>query len=228
MEVRVPSAGADLRVPLSMLDGVRVTPRHVALYASSGDVLELDGEGLGGFGDMVRATACCLPELTLGLRGLGSARGYPGMDHDRFFAPVLAARRAAERATDPAGRLAAMRAAALGAEVERVLHELAVARYPDNPAERRALETALEDLSAPIRTSLLDLDTAARDATAASDDAAFVWWRAWTDQCRALLQRIDQCWLALAPLLRRTPLSNRATARKGRGREKPTQTERDA
>ena len=149
VSVQVPSAGADLHVPLSMLDGARVGPRHVALYASSGDVLELDGEGLGPFGDLVRASACSLPELTLGLRGLGSARGFPGPDHDRFFAPVLAARRAAERATDPAGRLAAMRAPALAAEVERVLHELAVARYPDNPAERRALETVLEDLSAP-------------------------------------------------------------------------------
>lgn len=201
---------------LSALDGVRVSPGHLALYASNGDVLELEGEGVGGLGAQVRARACTLPELTLTLKGLGSARGYPGPDHDRFFAPVLAARRAAERAADPAGRMDALRAAALAAEVERVLHEFAVARFPDDAAERRALETELEDLSAPIRTCLRQLDDAARAASDASDDAAFVWWRAWTAQCRALMHQIDRCWLALAPVLAQTPIRPKKARRQPR------------
>jgi hypothetical protein len=202
--VRVPSA-ADLRVPLSALDGVRIGPTHVTLYATSGDVLEIEGKGVGDVGEQIRSRACSLPELTLALRGLGSARGYPGPDHDRFFAPVLGARRAAEHGGSPAERMAAMRAAALAAEMDRVLHEFAMARYPEDPAERRALETALEDLSAPVRASLAQLENAARAVAGTTDDVAFVWWRAWTAQCRSVLTHVDQCWLAIAPVLREAP-----------------------
>jgi hypothetical protein len=230
--VKVPSAAVDLRVPFATLDGVKTAPHHIALYASSGDVLEVDGQGVGDLGDQVRSRVCTLPELTLALRGLGSARGFPGPDHDRFYAPILAARRAAEHATDPAGRMAAMRAPALAAEVDRALHELAVARYPDAPADRRALETVLEDLSAPIRASLVQLESAARAVAAASDDVAFVWWRAWTAQCRSLLTHVDQSWLAIAPVLKETPLVAPRARRWSLGRQRPASgqdpAERDA
>jgi len=204
--VRVPSVGADLRIPLAALDGARVSPMHLTLYATAGDVLEVNGEGLDELARLLRARACTLPELTLALRGLGSPRAYPGPDHDRFFAPMLAARRAAQRADDPAGRLAALRAPGLAAEVERVLHEFAVARYPNDPAERRALETAFEDLAAPVRASLVRLDDAARAVLSARDDAAFVWWRAWAAECRAVFTQVDRCWLTIAPILKKTPV----------------------
>lgn len=155
VRLRVPSAGAELAVPLAALDGARVAPAHVTLYADTGDVVELTGSNdLDEAGRHLKARACTLPELTLALRGLGSARGYPGSDHDRFFGPLLAARRAAQRASDPPGRLAAMRAAALAAELDRVFHEFAAERFPTNPSERRALETTFEDLAAPVRASL--------------------------------------------------------------------------
>ncbi len=220
--VAVSSAGADLRMPLSALDGVRTSPHHVALYATSGNVVEVDGDGVGSLGDQVRSRVCTLPELTLALRGLGSARGFPGADHDRFYGPVLAARRAAEHATDPAARMAAMRATALAAEVDRVLHELAMARFPDDPAERRALEAALEDLSAPIRASLAQLDSAARAVAAASDDVVFVWWRAWTAQCRSVVTHVDQCWLAVVPLLKEAAPAATRSRRWSLGRQRPS------
>jgi len=220
--VKVPSATVDLRVQLAALDGVRASPHHVAFYATSGDVLEVDGQAVGDLGDQVRSRVCTLPELTLALRGLGSARGFPGPDHDCFYAPILAARRGAEQATDPAGRMAAMRAQALAAEIDRALHELAVARYPDDPAERRALETALEDLSAPIRASLVQLESAAKAVTAASDDVAFVWWRAWVAQCRSLVTHMDQSWLAIVPVLKETPAAARRARRWSLGRPKPS------
>jgi hypothetical protein len=206
VRVQVSSADADLCIALSGLDGARVSPNHLTLYPTTGDVLELNGEGLEELGRELRGRVCTLPELTLALRGLGSARAYPGPDHDRFFAPVLAARRSAEQATDPAGRLSAMRAPALAAEVERVLHEFAVARYPNDPAERRALGTVFEDLSAPVRASLAELDKAARAVTAASDDTAFVWWRAWAAACRTVVSQLDRCWLTIAPILKKTPI----------------------
>jgi hypothetical protein len=230
VSVQVPNADADLSIALSGLDGARVSPNHLTLYPTTGDVIELNGEGLEDLGRELRGRVCTLPELTLALRGLGSARAYPGPDHDRFFAPVLAARRSAAQATDPGGRMSAMRAPALAAEVERVLHEFAVARYPNDPAERRALETVFEDLSAPVRSSLAELDKAARAVTAASDDAAFVWWRAWAAECRAVVTQLDRCWLTIAPILKQTPIPE-ATAwhwpwRRSRGESESKATER--
>jgi len=101
----------------------------------------------------------------------------------------------------------AVRSPALAAELERVLHAFAVERYPKDPSERRALETMLEDLAAPVRASLAKLDAAAGAAAAARDDTVFVRWRAWAAECRALFAQVDRCWLAVAPVLKRTPVA---------------------
>ena len=112
VRIKVPDADADLAILFTELDGARIGPGHLTLYAGSGDVVELSGSGaLEEYGRVLRAQVCVVPELTRALRGLGSARAHPGSDHDRFFGPLLAARRSAQRAADPAGRLAAMRAA---------------------------------------------------------------------------------------------------------------------
>jgi hypothetical protein len=204
--VCVESAELDLVIPFAALDGARVSLGHLTLYPSNGDVVELSGAAeLGEMGRHLRARACTLPELTLALRGLGSPRAHPGPDHDRYFGPLLAARRGAQRASGPSGRLAAMRGAALEAELERVLHTFAAERFPASPPERRALEAELDDLAAPVRTSLRRLDEAARAVTGASDDTAFVWWRAWAAECRALFAHADACWLAAVPALGSAP-----------------------
>jgi hypothetical protein len=204
--VCVPSAGLDIVMPFSALDGGRVSIGQLTLYPSNGDVVELSGAAeLGESGRHLRARACTLPELTLALRGLGSPRGHPGPDHDRYFGPLLAARRAAQRASDPSGRLAAMRGSALEVELERVLHTFAEERFPASPPHRRALEAELDDLATPVRTSLRRLDDAARAVATASDDTAFVWWRAWAAECRALFAHADACWLAAIPALAVAP-----------------------
>jgi hypothetical protein len=207
VRVRLATSDVELVLPFAALDGARLSPGHLTLYAGSGDVIELSGSpDLDEVGKYLKARACALPELTLALRGLGSARAYPGTDHDRFFNPLLAARRAAQRASDPAARLEALQASALAAELERVFHEFAVERFPTNPAERRALETRFEDLASTVRSSLVKLDAAARAVSAAREDTAFVWWRAWAAECRALFAHVDRCWLGAAPLLSRTPV----------------------
>jgi hypothetical protein len=149
-----------------------------------------------------------VPELTLALRGLGSARAHRGADHDRFFAPFLSARRAAQRATDAATRLGALHAAALAAELDRVLHEFSMERFPSSAPDRRALETQLEDLAAPVRASLVSLDTAAKLAADAGGDTAFVAWRAWAAQCRVVFHEADRCWLQAVSVLEATPVVN--------------------
>lgn len=202
VRVEVPSAGVELFMPFMSLDGARVSGAYVVLYPASGDVVELSGPAeLESVGRHLRERACTLPELTLALRGLGSARGHPGPDHDGFFAPFLAARKAVQRASNPADRLAAVRPAAIAAELDRVMRAFAVERFPASAPDRRALETELNDLAAPIRVSLRRLEDAARAASTAGDDTTFVWWRAWAAECRALFAHADRCWLAAVPVL---------------------------
>ena len=138
VRICVQAAGLDVVIRFAALDGARVSLGHLTLYPSNGDVVELSGAAeLGEMGRHLRSRACTLPELTLALRGLGSPRAHPGPDHDRYFGPLLAARRGAQRASGPSGRLAAMRGAALEAELERVLHTFAAERFPASPPERR-------------------------------------------------------------------------------------------
>ena len=208
VRIEVAATGAELVIPFPGLDGAHTASGHLTLYATTGDIVELDGSSeLEEYGRRLRAGVCTLPELTLALRGLGSARAQPGRDHDRFFGPLLAARRAAQRAGDAAGRLAAIRAPALAAEIERVCHEFAVERFPERLPERRALEAELEDMAAPLRASLRRIADLAGAAASAGDDIAFVSWRVWAAECRALFVSADRCWLAAVPLLARTPVA---------------------
>jgi hypothetical protein len=205
LRIAVPATGVDIAMPFTALDGARTAAAHLTLYPANGDVLELSGHpALEDAGRHLRARACTLPELTLALRGLGSARANPGPDHDRFFGPLLTARRAAQRASDPAGRLAAMRGSAIAAELGGVLRGFAAERYPASPPDRRALDAALDDLAAPVWASLSRLDEVAHAAADARDDTAFVWWRAWATECRALFAHADRCWLQAMPVLAET------------------------
>jgi hypothetical protein len=207
VRIQLSLTGVELRIPFAALDGAHVAPDHLSLYATMGDVVELSGSSdIEEAGRQLRDRVCTLSEVTLALRGLGSARANPGRDHDRFFGPLLAARRAAERASDPGGRLAALRAPALGAEMERVFHEFAVERFPVSLPDRRALEAELEDLAGPFRASLRRLAGLSAAAASARDDTAFVWWRAWAAECRTLFVSADRTWLAMMPVLARHPI----------------------
>jgi hypothetical protein len=211
VRVEMSPPGPRFQMSLAELDGARLGPDQVILYPRSGDVVEMTGGPgrvvhLAELGRRLVAAACELPELTVPLRGLGSARGQPGPDHDRFFAPFLAARRAAARSDEPVGRLVAVDPAALDASVRRVVAELAVARYPKLPPERRALEAELSDLAEPVVASLRALAEAARRARTAEDDVRFVRWREWAAAVRAVFVAADRCWLAMLPVLAQAPV----------------------
>jgi hypothetical protein len=195
-----------IEVPLAALDGVRPGPDLLTLYPHSGDVIELSPApgkvaSLAAFGRQVISAGCVIPELTVPLRGLGSSRAQPGADHDRFFAPLLTGRTAAARATEPMHRLGAVDPAALDASLTRVTRELAAARFPKHPPERRALEAELADLAEPVAVSIGALAEAARGVREAPDDLVFVRWRAWAAAYRAVFAAADRCWLATVPVL---------------------------
>jgi hypothetical protein len=194
--VMVSAGTARLAVPIEELDGAHVEPARISLYHRSGDVIEISGADAVRIGREIVSHACDVPELTVPLRALGSTRARPGVDHDKFFGPFLAARRAAARASDPERRLAAVDSAAIATAVGNTVRELAAERYPKQPAERRAMEAELADLAEPVIKSLNALAAAADAARTAPDDAKFVRWRAWSTAYRDVFRAADQCWLA--------------------------------
>ena len=206
VRVELAPPGPRLQMALEELDGARLEPDQLTLFPRSGDVLELSGGPgrvvhLAELGRRLFSLACAVPELTVPLRGFGSAKAQPGADHDRFFAPLLAARRAAARSEEPMGRLAAVDPGVLDASIRRVIGELASARFPKQPPERRALEAELSDLAEPVVSALAALAESARAARVAPDDVRFVRWREWASACRAVFAAADRCWLAAVPVL---------------------------
>ena len=194
--VMIAVGSSRLAVPIEDLDGAHVELARLSLYHRSGDVIEISGSDAVRLGREIVSHACEIPELTVPLRALGSTRARPGVDHDRFFGPFLAARRAAARAADPDGRLAAVDAKAIASNVGTTVRELAAERYPKQPAERRAMEAELADLAEPVVKSLDTLAAAADDARTGPDDVRFVRWRAWAAAYRDVFRAADQCWLA--------------------------------
>jgi hypothetical protein len=195
-----------IELAVGALDGVRPSPDLLTLYPQTGDVIEIQPAPgkvaqLAALGRQLVSAGCAIPELTVPLRGLGSARAQPGADHDRFFAALLTARTAAARATEPMQRLGAVDPAALDASLTRVTRELSAARFPKHPPERRALEAELSDLAEPVVVTIGALAEAARAVREASDDVVFVRWREWAAAYRAVFAAADRCWLATVPVL---------------------------
>src|SRR5262245_53136376 len=98
-----------------------------------------------------------LPELTLSLRSFGSRRGQPdsdaahGQDQERFFAPLLDARRRAAEAHSTEEVLAAFDARRLAAALDAAVRAFAGERSAARPAAQRALEAELLEIVEPLR-----------------------------------------------------------------------------
>jgi hypothetical protein len=190
-------------LPVSSLDGARMLESGaLEISVEGGDVLVLfaginGAASLNAIGELLRRTACALPEFTRALRGLGSPRGRPGAEHDRFFRPLLEARRGAERSPRHEGARLAFDSVSLRAAFTRRLREMAHERYPNAPPERRALEAHATDVAAPLFAALLALDDAQRAVDVATDIERFARWRAWTAALQRVFDRADEGWLAL-------------------------------
>jgi hypothetical protein len=141
-----------------------------------------------------------LPELTLALRTLGSRRGRSGEgnEQERFFAPLLEARRAAARAGDVEMAVTSFDAARLNTSFDKTIRALAADRATSGrPAARRALEARLQERLEPLRRALTELAERADDLLRADDDTRPDAWRRWIDQLRAVFASADRCWPGL-------------------------------
>lgn len=186
---------APWRISLDGIDGVVYRTRESTLYLAHGDVLELTGD------DRVRTMAlqlldqaCVMPELTRGLRSLGSLRGAPGAAHDAWFAPLLTARRTVEGVSDPQRQLALLDAATIVRAMEAALGEIAARERPGNAAAQRAIEAALEEAAEGLFVALERLGLAGDALRGSSPDTLLADWRRWVNTLREVYAAADESW----------------------------------
>ncbi|MGQ0715523.1 MAG: hypothetical protein ACT4PJ_17635 [Gemmatimonadaceae bacterium] len=189
-------------VAFARLDGLREAAGALKLFADTGDVIALHAPaGLDRLAVAIRTSAHSLPELTRSLRGLGSHRAQPGEDHDRFFAPFIAARARAEATNDSSVRLDAFHAVRLRESIERQITDFARTRYPKQPPDRRATEAILGECTDELLRRLENLELAAAAVRQSGDEVHLARWRAWRDAVRDVIAAADRCWFSIRPVL---------------------------
>lgn len=183
------------RLALDGLDGVAHSASQLSLYLVRGDVLELSGdESLRAIALQLVERGCTMPELTRGLRSLGSVRGTPGAAHDAWFAPLLAARRAVHGVTDAKRQVALIDAGELARAMETAMQELAALTAPGDVARQRAIEAALEEESEGMFVAFARLALAADTLSGSASDTLFVDWRRWVGALREVFTAADDAW----------------------------------
>jgi hypothetical protein len=142
-----------------------------------------------------------LPELTRTLRTFGSRRGQRGRrpnaasDQQRFFAPLVDARRVASKSPSAAETISAFESAALTRALDEAVRKFANERFAQNGPARRALEAELVDSAEPLHSALLTLGERASEARDEAD--AIRAWRAWALSLRNVFEAADRVWVAL-------------------------------
>lgn len=144
-----------------------------------------------------------LPELTRGLRTLGSSR-RGGSTQMLFFGPLLEARRRAADAKSPQARVRAFNATDLAMALDRAIDRI-VSGWPDvRPPARRALRAELTDRVAPYVAALELLARRANDVVDRPDESVAAW-RDWTAQLSQVFSAADRCWLNLRAVVESIP-----------------------
>ena len=206
--VELRSESGEAVVEMSKLEGASYRDSRLTFFLRGGDTVRADGTArLAAVAREIAAHVCRLPELTRPLRSLGSRKGRLGVDHDRFFAPLLAARRRGERAADRRARLRAFDGAGMSASLQSSIADFAKARFPRRAPDRRALEAELLELAGPLLTALEALDVYAnRAGEDASEETAFIRWRSWCGAVQEVFDHADRCWIAFGPVLGEAPV----------------------
>jgi len=200
--IRGPSGDRPIRVPLAMVDGAALSKGtdEITVALRDGTRIVLASPGSNQLRDDLLSRCRALPELTRALRTLGSRRGQSGRstspaEQQRFFAPLLQARRAAAAATTPASVIGAFDAKALATAYSKTLGEFAKERFAEVGPSRRALDAELSDVAEPLMDALQALGEAATTAGGSLDDLRL--WRAWSGQLRTAFEVADRVWLSL-------------------------------
>lgn len=141
-----------------------------------------------------------LPEFTRSLRALG-VPSERGSDHDVVFAPLLDARRAAERAGSVEQQIAAFDAGKLERAWRAGIATLAERRTKLSVPDRRALGAELELLAAPVWRALVELKRAAEATRLARPEERRAAWELWVEEVRRVFRAADDWWGHALPAL---------------------------
>jgi hypothetical protein len=186
------------------LEGWEVAADALHMHVDGGDVVSVATSDARAVVLDLERWAFALPELTRSLRVLGSRRAAGGngrVEHDAFFAPLLAARGRAERATTLHARRAALDARALRDAMQLRLRAFAAERFPNDAPERRALEAEFEECTSSLLPRFAALEAAEELLAASSDSERVIRWREWSRALASLFESVDRCWPDLGAIL---------------------------
>ncbi len=206
--VRADENERPVRVRFASIDGIGLDGSAVTLALRDGQrVTFVSDKGAALRADLL-ARCRTLPELTRTLRAFGSRRGLAAGRADageqqRFFAPLIAARRQAVLAESAGEAIGAFDCLTLTRALDATLRRFAHERYSENGPERRAFEAALVDACEPLHASIAVLRGLADEARGSVDDLKR--WRAWAAQLRVMFEVADRVWIAVDSALIGTP-----------------------
>lgn len=196
--------GGEVALRYDGLDGADTDGLALVLVGRDGAALRLEGHpDASAVAEDVLERGASVPEFTRGLRAFASVRGHAGSDHDIFFGPLLAARRAVHEARTTVARLQAVVPNALKEELAIARAQLAVRRYPSerDAGDRRALTVELEELQGPIEAAIERVGHAADAWRTAPRSVRLRAWRGWCDAFTAAWEAADAAWIAALPVL---------------------------
>ena len=162
-----------------------------------------------------------LPELMLSLRSIGSRRGWPNdavaleEEQQRYFAPLLDARRTAAKAVTRTQVIAAFDGRRVTALIDATIRAFANERFGARAPARRAFEAELFEIVEPLRDALQSLRALGESPGAAAESAELqARWALWLAQLRVVFRVADSSWPALSAALSAAPLEAKALRRR--------------
>lgn len=189
-----------IRIAYSIVNAIDAAEQSVALTLRDGTRVLMGCGVPRRLREELLFRARSIPEVTRTLRLFGSPRGQlkraaSASDQQKFFGPLLEARRQASGVSTAPAVLAAFNAASLAQAIAQAIAEFVGERFTESGPERRALEAVLTDLTEPLIISLHALSGAAERANESIDDLRL--WRQWSAQLRATFEVADRVWSTL-------------------------------
>jgi hypothetical protein len=148
----------------------------------------------------------------LSLRSIGSRRSQPTAlpeiveEQERYFAPLLDARRTAAKAVTRSQVIAAFEGRRLTALIDASIRAFAAERFGARAPARRAFEAELFEIVEPLRDRIQSLrDIAERPASGEGSPEQSAQWSLWLEQLKAVFRIADSSWPTLAEALASAP-----------------------
>lgn len=207
--VRLEGSGEEVAVLLPAIAGATWQAGVLTLYHVDEELQLTGSDALDQAWHEIAKRACTLPEVARTLRALGPrAAGGPdeeelGEARERFFAPLIQARRRLEGGEPVEWLVADFSAAALAARVRGALATTAHERHEASAPHQRAMEARLLDACESLLAALDRVDRAAHALRESTEARRFERWRDWAVHVRAVFTEADRSWRAMAAVLTR-------------------------